>query len=837
MLRLGGLAIAALLLPVGAATAHAASWKRIGPPGASIQAIAVSPSDPSTVLATTPGGVWRSRDAGHTWSRFGAGLPPFVVAGGFPAIAYDPQGSGRVFLGTGAVGIFRSMDGGATFAEANDGVPGRSVLGPLQTVSAFAFDPLVPDTVWAATTFGPLVSRDGGGSWVAVGMVGTGIPPDDTAYWTRVATDVVVLPRSPRVVLVAFEGPSSAGVYRLVDDGGLVWHPTSLAGIAVDRLVRDPSSADVVLATTEAGVQRSKDGGATWAPWSNGLLAPERITSLTFDPATPGRVWAGGPGNGVSRSSDGGALWTPGGTLSDDAVRVLALAPTSPATLLAGTADARFAGLFSSTDGGTSWSGAVGFTDRPVTTIAVASRALYVGGGAPRPTPTEYYHSREPQCTSCPSSATSALGIMRGGVDGSDWDSLDTGSTSPFVTTIVTDPNDSQTLYAGTWGAGVIRSVDGGMRWTPMNDGLGLLFISTLVAQATSPTSVFAGGSPYGYEQGGGVWTSTTAGGNWRATDFPGDRYVSALVADPSDARVVYAITTASGFPWGSLPAAGGVARSADAGASWTPSSLYGYPGALAVYPGDPATLWACQVSTLHRSDDGGLSWEFARNDLPGVQCRALVVDPTRRSTVYMATSFGVVVTVDGGISWSSLDTADGGTLDVPHDVYALALAPTAPATLVAGTASSGAFAIESTCRTDAECDDGNPCTHDACATVCVHPVACFEGARCSLGGPLDSTGCKERRRRRVLGSLRRASHHLERAYRRLVRGDRKPGIRALAATTQELERMRSVLLRSVEQAGISRQCYSSLDRALAAQIIRVRSASDEGCFPVGPSS
>jgi hypothetical protein len=88
----------------------------------------------------------------------------------------------------------------------------------------------------------------------------------------------------------------------------------------------------------------------TWT--SNG---PEGgyIQALAIDPTTPATVYAGTPGGGVFKSTDGGASWAAVNSgLTNTNVFALAIAPTTPTTVYAGTIHG---GVFKSTDGGASW--------------------------------------------------------------------------------------------------------------------------------------------------------------------------------------------------------------------------------------------------------------------------------------------------------------------------------------------------------------------------------------------------------------------------------------------------------------------------------------------------
>ena len=114
------------------------------------------------------------------------------------------------------------------------------------------------------------------------------------------------------------------------------------------------------LAATQpvAGISR---GAWTWKGPGN---IGGRTRSLAFSPANPSTIFAATVGGGIWKTTNGGSSWAPvDDFLANLAVTTIVFKPGEPATLLAGTGEGFFnfdairgAGIFRSTDGGTTWS-------------------------------------------------------------------------------------------------------------------------------------------------------------------------------------------------------------------------------------------------------------------------------------------------------------------------------------------------------------------------------------------------------------------------------------------------------------------------------------------------
>ena len=151
---------------------------------------------------------------------------------------------------------------------------------------------------------------------------------------------------------------------------------------------------------------------------------------------------------------------------------------------------------------------------------------------------------------------------------------------------------------------------------------------------------------------------------------------VTSLAIDPTNPRVLYA---AAG--------AGGVFKSADAGATWAPAfdGLRGIVRIVAVDPGRPATVYAGTDSEVFRSDDGGAHWAATPRPVPSsLPVSALLATPAAvyvnlvsNSPAPVAIGF-LVKSTDRGASWSPLGTSG-------FFVTALAADPANPNVLYAG--------------------------------------------------------------------------------------------------------------------------------------------------------
>lgn len=136
--------------------------------------------------------------------------------------------------------------------------------------------------------------------------------------------------------------------------------------------------------------------------------------------------------------------------------------------------------------------------------------------------------------------------------------------------------------------------------------------------------------------------------------------------AHPSDSNIFYT----SGHPssGGNL----GVQKSIDGGQTWKKISD-GVDGpvdfhAMAISQADPSTLYGISQGQIQRSDNDGKDWVSLSNGLPDAY--ALAISPQTKEEVFGATSTGIFISRDGGLTWlkSGLEDTTSALTFVPND-------------------------------------------------------------------------------------------------------------------------------------------------------------------------
>lgn len=366
---------------------------------------------------------------------------------------------------------------------------------------------------------------------------------------------------------------------------------------------------------------------------------------------------------------------------------------------------AGFDGVWSSDDGGGTWSHAAGY---PVS---------YTPAIALDPSGTVVYAGND-------------VGVYRSPDRGETWASSSAGLRSSWIRALALDPVEPATIWAGAERRafdvfqdvpGLFRSTDGGGSWTSASVAGDPGYVFSLGIDATDRRNLYTGNS-------GSVDHTHDGGASW-STSSTSSHFVFGLAVDPASSSNVWAATVGglkksnnrgqtwshsleedifsllfdsrrpgtiyAGAAWEDAgfyyPFGAGFAvhTSRDGGLTWTPagSELEGAVTALATDPFSENDVYAGTVAgTILRSPDAGATWERWDTQFPGYPVMALLADPVRPGRLYRAGWGGVFRSEDAGRTWHYFSEGL-----FPYGAFGLAVSPDG-AWLYAGTTGGGVF-------------------------------------------------------------------------------------------------------------------------------------------------
>jgi photosystem II stability/assembly factor-like uncharacterized protein len=563
-------------------------------------------------------------------------------------------------------------------------------------INVITVDPLQTETLFIAVEANRIYrSDDFGTSW---SPFGNGLPDIDV---TDIVIDRTVAPG------VLYAGTAGAGVFRRTEPG-VAWQAvnTGLTNPNIEALVLDPTNPNTVFAGTTAGVFLTQDAGATWIPrnGAGNVLAGVRVTALAADVAFAS-FFAGTAGSGAFRTDDAGATWTPINVglpnVAILTITTLAVDPTNPTTVLLGTADQ---GIFISLDRGGTWAA----FNEGLTTFATSNiREIVV-----EPTQDAFFAATED-------------GVFRRFSGGPSWTLLSSGLSARFTEAVAFDPLAPNTLYAGTVFYGVFKSTDAGATWARSNTGLIATRIravkvdpqSSLIAHAAGfgggvLTSAIGGTTPTAWAPSGldidetlavalaidpadsntvyvgtedrGILISGDRAASWN--DFnqglPANSAVTAILIDPSNSSVLYAVVPGTGVFKRQLP---GV---------WTLAST-GLPSPvivtdLAINPANTQVLLATTDGDgVFRTANAAATWTPVNTGLTTFFLLSVSIDPLRTAIAYVGGSGARIFrSTDGGVTWA----VSGVGLPSAPDVEDIVITRETPPVIYAGLFGDGVF-------------------------------------------------------------------------------------------------------------------------------------------------
>ncbi|MGZ3526581.1 MAG: WD40/YVTN/BNR-like repeat-containing protein [Vulcanimicrobiaceae bacterium] len=346
-----------------------------------------------------------------------------------------------------------------------------------------------------------------------------------------------------------------------------------------------------------------------------------RVVAIAGVPSDQNLFYMGGVEGGIWKSTNYGQSWT---NISDgklpgvaDPIGALAVAPSDPRVIYAGTGEADIRGdfdtgdgIYKSSDAGKTWKYA-GLRETHMTTaLAIDPRdpnVVYASSMG---------HVFKPNAE---------RGVFKTTDGGKTWRKVLFVDANTGGVQVVMDPRNASVLYAAMWqaqrvpwkltsggaGSGLYKTTDGGAHWTKIskhagfaNGTLGKIGVSVA---ASNPRIVYAIVQAHD----GGVFRSTDAGASWKRVNSEMKLrqrafYYMAIFADPTNPQVAYA------------PQVDGVYKTTNGGKTWKTITPPGDHHIIWINPHNPKILLEGNDGGATVSTDGGKTWSSENNQPTG---------------------------------------------------------------------------------------------------------------------------------------------------------------------------------------------------------------------------
>lgn len=683
-------------------------WRSIGPANMSGRVVdieAVETDFRHVILASASGGVWKSVNAGTTWT------PIFDQTGvaSIGDVAIFQKDPNLLWVGTGEAnnrnsvawgnGVYKSTDGGKTWTNMG--------LQDTHQIARVVTHPTNRDLVYVCAIGhlwgtsgerGLFKTIDGGKTWTKL----TSALPDDGKTG---CTDLVMDPSNPEVLYTAFyqrlrrpwrfeSGGPNGGIFKTTDGGktwtkltnGLPKGDTGRIGLAVYR-----SNPKIVMAIIEHGVQprptdpdynnmtvlgtgvyRSEDGGSAWKYLNRYNNRPFYYSQIRINPLDDQRVYI--LTTRFMESGDGGKTFRQAGPGIDGDFHAMWLDPTNKDRYYIGNDK----GPSLTHDHGQTFNFFDNMSLAQFCAIGVDMRdPYYIYGGL-----------QDNGSWGGPSFARDVRGILtdhwwklhwgdgsHAQVDPTDWRILYTESENGNVRRYNVETHQSVSIRPSP------RNIIGYDEFvsqipTATSQGRSLFrynWNSPLVMSPHNPKTIYLGGNY--------LFKSVDGGDHWQiispdlTTNDPEKTRVESggLTRDVTGAETHCTITGVSestlvpGLIW-VVTDDGNVQVTRDGGATWE--------NVRRNIPGVPDGIWASSVEASHfdkatayvtfdghRSDnfttwvfkttDYGKTWTNITNNLPkGHTVWLIREDAKNKNLLFVGTEFGLFISLTGGQSW-----------------------------------------------------------------------------------------------------------------------------------------------------------------------------------------
>lgn len=595
--------------------------------------------------------------AASSWEYIGSTSVPANGggAGRINTMEFDPQNPVIIWVGAANGGLWRSGNGGATWTTNTDFLPNLSI-------SDIAINPSNTNEVYVATgdnngyeqglsfwggtySTGLLKSTNGGNSWTT-----TGLSLNTTDF--NIIKKIVLFPNNPQILLVAHRN----GIER-TSDGGTTW-----ANVRPEKVYDfkiNPTNPNTVYAVGDGICLTSIDQGANWT--TSQIDSTWGKMSIAISPANPNKIYVLNDMGNLFVSTDNASSFTLISNIANDSIITfageydcsIAISPNDANELYAGGID-----LAKSTDGGLTWTRKSDFAN---------------------PDTSNYIHRNHHVIEFLPGSNTTLFSCNDGGISKSTnnadtWTDISSNLAIAQYYRIGTAQSKPDEYYLGQQDNGVVVCLSGNFLYFMPGHGTesavdkhqsgraivsynnGNLFQTSDNWATSTPITVPSDDGAFvtplqlneqnqntvfvAYNE---VYKSNDFGLTWDSlSNFADDNEIEVMSVAPSDSNYIYIgnddaffYTHNGGVNWTKVENAG------------LPVNNYNFITAMAVSSNNPLQLWITyggfsNGNKVFSSADGGVSWINVSGTLPNIPCNTIVEQPNSNGELYLGTDLGV---------------------------------------------------------------------------------------------------------------------------------------------------------------------------------------------------
>ncbi|GLX83248.1 VPS10 domain-containing protein [Thalassotalea eurytherma] len=285
---------------------------------------------------------------------------------------------------------------------------------------------------------------------------------------------------------------------------------------------------------------------------------------------------------------------------------------------------------------------------------------------------------------------------------------LGPGVTGGRVSDFAVNPNNFSEYYVATSSGGLWKTTNAGTTWKPIFDNQASYSLGDVTLDPNNTNVVWVGSGENNSQRsvayGDGIYKSVDAGKTWKNMGLKNSEHIGEILVDPRNSDVVYA---ASQGPLWSKGGDRGLFKTIDGGKTWeNVLNISEHTGVsdIAFDPKNPDVIYATSYqrrrhvwtlinggpeSAIHKSTDGGKTWQKITKGLPGGDLGRIGIDvaPSSANIIYAIVELpndkgGFYRSTDYGASWHKQSSYVSGSPQYyqeivvdpknPHRVYSL---------------------------------------------------------------------------------------------------------------------------------------------------------------------